>query len=159
MFVASIGSLPGRCRINCGMAIMFCVMLGEPGCNEFQNASQSRFAVGDIPRLGARIVARCGPVRTDAYRLVASGSGNHPRIGRAGLDDEFRARRSDRPSRHPYRRSAAQVARVKQLLCETTMTPEQITPLAGYSHKERLSAVFKRETGATPGEYRRQKMS
>jgi LacI family transcriptional regulator len=49
----------------------------------------------------------------------------------------------------------AQLARVKQLLRETTMTLEQITPLAGYSHKERLSAVFKRETSQTPGEYRR----
>lgn len=50
--------------------------------------------------------------------------------------------------------TAAQIARVKQLLCETTMTLEQIAPLAGYSHKERLSAVFKRETGETPGSYR-----
>jgi len=53
--------------------------------------------------------------------------------------------------------TATQVTRVKQLLRETTMTLEQITPLAGYSHKERLSAVFKRETGETPGEYRRRK--
>ncbi len=51
--------------------------------------------------------------------------------------------------------TAAQVARVKQLLRETTMTLEQITPLTGYSHKESLCAVFKRETGETPGEYRR----
>ena len=53
--------------------------------------------------------------------------------------------------------TAAQVARVKQLLRETPMTLEQITPKAGYSHKERLSAVFKRETGETPGEYRRRR--
>lgn len=51
--------------------------------------------------------------------------------------------------------TAAQVAKVQQLLSETTMTLEQITPLTGYSHKERLSAVFKRETGMTPGEFRR----
>ncbi|MCG8649696.1 MAG: DNA-binding transcriptional regulator [Pirellulales bacterium] len=50
----------------------------------------------------------------------------------------------------------AQVARVKQLLVETVMTLEQITPLAGYSYKERLCAVFKREVGMTPGEYRRE---
>lgn len=50
--------------------------------------------------------------------------------------------------------TAVQISRVKQLLRETTMTLEQITPLAGYSYKERLSAVFKRETGETPGEYR-----
>lgn len=51
--------------------------------------------------------------------------------------------------------TAAQIAKVKQLLSETQMTLEQIAPLAGYSHKERLSAVFKRETGETPGSFRR----
>ena len=50
-----------------------------------------------------------------------------------------------------------QIARVKQLLRESEMTLEEISPLAGYSHKERLSAVFKRETGETAGEYRRRK--
>ena len=48
-----------------------------------------------------------------------------------------------------------QVAKVKQLLQETDLTLEEIAPLAGYSHKERLSAVFKRECGETPGTYRR----
>jgi LacI family transcriptional regulator len=51
--------------------------------------------------------------------------------------------------------TAVQMDRVKQLLRETTMTLEQIAPKAGYSHKESLSAVFKRETSLTPGEYRR----
>ncbi|MEQ9411707.1 MAG: DNA-binding transcriptional regulator [Fuerstiella sp.] len=55
--------------------------------------------------------------------------------------------------------TAVQLAKVKQLLRETTMTLEQITPLAGYSHKERLSNVFKRETGETPGEFRRRATS
>jgi len=50
--------------------------------------------------------------------------------------------------------TAVQVERVRQLLRETSMTLEQIAPLAGYSHKERLSAVFKRETDETPGAYR-----
>ncbi|TWT87064.1 Xylose operon regulatory protein [Neorhodopirellula pilleata] len=50
--------------------------------------------------------------------------------------------------------TATQIERVKQLLRETDMTLEQIAPKAGYSHKESLSAVFKRETGHTPGEYR-----
>lgn len=50
--------------------------------------------------------------------------------------------------------TAVQIAKVKQLLLETSMTLEQIAPFAGYSHKERLSAVFKREIGETPGEYR-----
>lgn len=50
--------------------------------------------------------------------------------------------------------TSVQVAKVKQLLRETHMTLEQIAPLAGYRHKESLSAVFKREVGSTPGEYR-----
>ncbi len=51
--------------------------------------------------------------------------------------------------------TAVQIRRVKELLTETPMTLEQIAPLAGYKHKESLSAVFKREVGETPGEFRR----
>jgi LacI family transcriptional regulator len=47
-----------------------------------------------------------------------------------------------------------QIERVKQLLRETGMTLEQISKRTGFSHKERPSAVFKRETGQTPGCYR-----
>ncbi len=50
--------------------------------------------------------------------------------------------------------TAVQVQRVKQLLTETELTLEAMAPLAGYAHKESLSAVFKRETGETPGAYR-----
>lgn len=50
--------------------------------------------------------------------------------------------------------TATQIARVKQLLIETDLTLEQLAPLAGYKYKEMLSAVFKRETGETPGAYR-----
>ncbi len=50
--------------------------------------------------------------------------------------------------------TATQLERVRQLLRETDMTLEQIALRAGYSHKERLCAVFKRETNQTPGEYR-----
>jgi len=48
-----------------------------------------------------------------------------------------------------------QLNKVKQLLHETEMTLEQIAPLAGYSHKEQLCAVFKREIGQTPGQFRK----
>ena len=49
-----------------------------------------------------------------------------------------------------------QLERVKQLLSETDMTLEQIAAKTGYSHKECLGAVFKRETGESPGEFRSQ---
>lgn len=48
----------------------------------------------------------------------------------------------------------ARVSRVKQLLCETRMTLEQIAASTGFSHRERLSAVFKHVTSQTPGAYR-----
>jgi LacI family transcriptional regulator len=48
----------------------------------------------------------------------------------------------------------ARVARVKQLLTETRMTLEQIAVATGFSHRERLSSVFKLVTSQTPGDYR-----
>lgn len=73
-------------------------------------------------------------------------------ISRRQLERRFRLELGRTPHEEI---TAVQVGRVKQLLDETLMTLEQIAPLAGYSHKERLCAVFKRETGQTPGEYRR----
>lgn len=48
-----------------------------------------------------------------------------------------------------------QLKRVKQLLAETDLSLERIADLAGYQHPEYLSVVFKRETGQTPGQFRR----
>jgi LacI family transcriptional regulator len=74
-------------------------------------------------------------------------------LSRRQLERRFR----EELGRTPHEQiTSTQIDRVKQLLRETDMTLEQITPIAGYSHKERLSAVFKRETGGTPGEYRKQ---
>ena len=46
--------------------------------------------------------------------------------------------------------TAARVVRIQQLLAETDLSLEQLAPLAGFYYKERLSAVFKRETGGNP---------
>jgi LacI family transcriptional regulator len=46
--------------------------------------------------------------------------------------------------------------RVKQLLAETDHSLERIATLAGFDHPEYMSVAFKRETGQTPGRYRRQ---
>jgi LacI family transcriptional regulator len=45
--------------------------------------------------------------------------------------------------------------RVKQLLGETEHPLDRISSLAGFNHPEYMSVAFKRETGSTPGEYRR----
>lgn len=50
--------------------------------------------------------------------------------------------------------TSVQLQKVKQLLRETDLKLDSIANLAGYSYKERLCAVFKRETGKTPNEYR-----
>ncbi|MGB7346829.1 MAG: DNA-binding transcriptional regulator [Pirellulaceae bacterium] len=73
-------------------------------------------------------------------------------LSRRQLERRFR----EELRRTPHEQiTKTQIDRVKQLLRETEMTLEQIAPKAGYSHKESLSAVFKRETGLTPGDYRR----
>ena len=48
-----------------------------------------------------------------------------------------------------------QIKRAKELLATTDLTLSQISRLTGISHAEYLSVVFKRETGETPGQYRR----
>ncbi|QDT66797.1 AraC family transcriptional regulator [Calycomorphotria hydatis] len=73
-------------------------------------------------------------------------------LSRRQLERRFREELNCTPHEELMR---VQIARVKQLLMETELTLDQLAPLAGYSHKERLSAVFKRETGETPGEFRR----
>ena len=73
-------------------------------------------------------------------------------LSRRQLERRFR----NELNRTPHEEiTKAQVAKVQQLLTETNMTLEKIAPLAGYTHKESLSAVFKREVGKAPGEYRR----
>lgn len=73
-------------------------------------------------------------------------------LSRRQLERRFRAELNRTPHEEI---TAVQIDRVKQLLRETDMTLEQITELTGYRHRERLGAVFRRECGETPGEYRR----
>ncbi|MEM9645362.1 MAG: substrate-binding domain-containing protein, partial [Planctomycetota bacterium] len=73
------------------------------------------------------------------------------KISRRQLERRFR----DALGRSPHQEiTATRIAHVKQLLAESTMTLEEIAPLAGYCHKEQLCTVFKRETGHTPTQYR-----
>jgi LacI family transcriptional regulator len=47
------------------------------------------------------------------------------------------------------------IKRARQLLAETDLKLDRIAELCGFEHPEYLSVVFKRETGQTPGHYRR----
>lgn len=80
----------------------------------------------------------------------------HVAISRRQLERRFR-QELDRTIREEI--TAVQIARVKQLLMETTLPLDQLAPLAGYDYKELLSVVFKRNTGETPGEFRRRHLS
>lgn len=73
-------------------------------------------------------------------------------LSRRQLERRFRSELNRTPHEEI---TAVQIDRVKQLLRESDMTLEQLAPLVGYSHKERLGAVFRRECGETPGAYRR----
>jgi len=50
----------------------------------------------------------------------------------------------------------AKIERVRELLAETQMPLARIAQVAGFEHQEYLGAVFKAQTGYTPGEYRGQ---
>jgi LacI family transcriptional regulator len=50
---------------------------------------------------------------------------------------------------------AVQLKRARELLAKTDMGLAPIARLVGFEHPEYLSVVFKRESGETPGEYRR----
>ena len=49
-----------------------------------------------------------------------------------------------------------QMARAKELLATTDLRLEEIAEKVGYDYHEYFCVVFKRETGQTPGEFRRQ---
>ena len=50
---------------------------------------------------------------------------------------------------------SVQLKRIKQLLAETDLPLEKIASLTGFTHPEYMNVLFKRETGETPGQFRR----
>ncbi len=76
----------------------------------------------------------------------------HVPVSRTTLEQQFRKYLGRSPQAEIR---AVQLKRVKQLLAETDLPLSQIADLAGYKHPEYVNVVFKRETGETPGQYRR----
>jgi LacI family transcriptional regulator len=72
-------------------------------------------------------------------------------ISRATLERKFAAVLGRTPRAEILR---VRLDRVKHLLQDTRYPVERIAELAGFKNPAHLSVVFKRETGATPGEFR-----
>jgi LacI family transcriptional regulator len=104
----------------------------------------------DNPRIAA--AERC--IRERACRgITVSDVLAQVSVSRIQLERQFRRYLGHSPQAEIR---AVQVKRVKQLLAETELTLERIAELAGYRHSEYMSVVFKRLTGQTPAQYRRQ---
>jgi LacI family transcriptional regulator len=73
-------------------------------------------------------------------------------VSRATLERKFAACLQTTP-RHAILR--VQMDRVKWLLAESDCSLDQIAQRTGYKTQSHLSVAFKRETGVTPGEYRK----
>jgi LacI family transcriptional regulator len=74
------------------------------------------------------------------------------RCSRSVLERRFREHLGHSPQEELR---AIQLRRVKELLAETDWTLPRIAEAAGFEHPEYLSVFFKRETGQTPGQFRR----
>jgi LacI family transcriptional regulator len=77
---------------------------------------------------------------------------DHVAISRSTLERNFRAHLGRSPQAEIR---AVQLARARQLLAETDHPVHRIAELVGYVHVEYFNVVFRRESGETPGEYRR----
>jgi LacI family transcriptional regulator len=77
---------------------------------------------------------------------------HHVPLGRSSLERRFRKFLGRSPQAEINR---VRIKRIHELLAETDLPLSRIAELVGYEHPEYLSVVFKRETGQTPGQYRR----
>ncbi len=106
-------------------------------------------AVGDRNVAAALSVIRehaCKGISVDEVVTRASAS-------RSQLEKKFR-RYIGRSPQAEIRR--VQLARVKELLSETDLPLKTIAGMTGFEHIEYLSVVFKRLTGQSPGQFRKQ---
>lgn len=74
-------------------------------------------------------------------------------ISRATLERKFAASLQTTPRQAILR---VRIERIRFLLTQTEYPLERIASLAGYKTQSHLSVAFRRETGLTPGDYRRQ---
>lgn len=134
------------------------------GTSEFQDIEYIR-PLSVVERLSTQVIAMedrelarvCRFIRQHACEGINVGDVTQvTALSRRQLERRFQTMIGHTPHQEI---TAVQIDRVKQLLRETNMTLAEIADKAGYSHKESLSSVFKRETGKTPGAYRSQSSS
>jgi len=77
----------------------------------------------------------------------------HLQISRRVLERRFTNLLNRSPHEEIVR---VRIARVKQLLAETDLVLPAIAQRAGFQHPEYMSVLFRKQTGQTPGQYRRQ---
>jgi LacI family transcriptional regulator len=78
---------------------------------------------------------------------------DHVPLGRSCLERRFRKYLGRSPQSEIH---IVRIKRIRQLLAETDLSLNRIAELVGYPHPEYMNVVFKRETGQTPGQYRRE---
>jgi LacI family transcriptional regulator len=81
---------------------------------------------------------------------------DHANCSRSVLERRFRSHLGRSPQAEIR---AVQMRRVRQLLTETDWTLPRIAEATGFEHSEYMSVIFKRETGCSPGQFRRDRMA
>lgn len=120
-----------------------------PPVRVVQRESTEVFAVED--RELARV---CRFIRRNACKGInVTDVVEYSNLSRRQLERRFRNELQCTPREEITR---VQIRRIKRLLSETDMPLERIAQLVGYSHTENVSVIFRRETGQTPGAFRRQ---
>lgn len=76
----------------------------------------------------------------------------HVAMSRSQMEKKFR-KHLDRSPQKEIRR--VQIHRISQLLTETDLPLKRIAEMTGFDYMEYMSMVFKRETGHSPGSFRR----
>lgn len=116
---------------------------------------------GTVVRQSSDVFAVSDPTIAEALRFIrvracdgASVSDllEHLSVSRSWLERNFRKLLNRSPQAEIR---GVQIKRCKELLRTTNLSLEKIAGLAGFEHPEYMSVVFKRETGNTPGQYRR----
>jgi LacI family transcriptional regulator len=151
--------IPDAARIGYeGAALLDRLMKGEPAPAAMRTIPPQGLAI----RQSSDVTAIDDPRLADAMRFIrehaCDGIGvddvlHHLAVSRSVLQRLFR-KQFDRTILETI--TDVRIARVKQLLAETDLPLVDIARRAGFAYMEYLSTNFRRQTGRTPGAFRRE---